>query len=434
MKFSKISLKKQLSLLLIALLVFIVGYLVPTINDNLTRITDNEMYTTLTMVQNSYYLHKVDLQDSLLDRQVYHIYYDKEEGVIMPTDLDTNDEVLSMSGVFYGGLEHVIESNSSFYRSKGVFEEYDMYYQIIEVVEGRYLVSLLHSTYSKQLFNSLQYEIIYMLYTTVLVIAIALFLWADSLITPLQQIRKYINSMNSDVPYDLQLDRNDEIGILFKSLNKIKYELDLQSKHRDEMLHNISHDLKTPIALIKTYTQSVQDGVHPYGTLESSVDIILENADRLESKVTSLLHLNHLDYSVEEKKASEVDMKALIEHLVDQMRAMHPEIEIKLYLKPVYFEGDIEHWRICVENILENAYRYVDSKIIIWLRQDYLEIYNDGASIPDKNVHDLFLPYKKGIKGQFGLGLSIVLKTVSLYEYEVFALNLEVGVSFVIYK
>lgn len=434
MKLTSISLKSQLTLLLVALALFIVVYLVPTINENLTRITDNEMYSTLTMVQNSYHMHHVDLKDSLVDRQVYHIYYDINDGVTVPTDLDQNDEVLLMGGIFNSDLDSLIISGDSFIRNKGRYENYDMYYQIIEVDNGTYLISLLRSSYSKQLFNSLQNEIIYMLYTALFVIATVLFLWVNSLITPLIQIRKYINSMNSEFSYDLELERTDEIGVLFHSLNKIKYDLDVQSKHREEMLHNISHDLKTPIAIIKTYTQSVQDGVHPYGTLDSSVDIIMENADRLENKVTSLLHLNHLDYSADAKKSENVDMKQLVEKLVDQMRAMHPEIEFNLYLNQVYFEGSQEHWRICIENILENAYRYVNSKIVIWLREDYLEVYNDGSSIPEENVHDLFLPYKKGVKGQFGLGLSIVLKTVNLYDYEVFALNLEVGVSFVIYK
>lgn len=434
MKLTSISLKSQLTLLLVALALFIVVYLVPTINENLTRITDNEMYSTLTIVQNSYHMHHVDLKDSLVDRQVYHIYYDINDGVTVPTDLDQNDEVLLMGGIFNSDLDSLIISGDSFIRNKGRYENYDMYYQIIEVDNGTYLISLLRSSYSKQLFNSLQNEIIYMLYTALFVIATVLFLWVNSLITPLIQIRKYINSMNSEFSYDLELERTDEIGVLFHSLNKIKYDLDVQSKHREEMLHNISHDLKTPIAIIKTYTQSVQDGVHPYGTLDSSVDIIMENADRLENKVTSLLHLNHLDYSADAKKSENVDMKQLVEKLVDQMRAMHPEIEFNLYLNQVYFEGSQEHWRICIENILENAYRYVNSKIVIWLREDYLEVYNDGSSIPEENVHDLFLPYKKGVKGQFGLGLSIVLKTVNLYDYEVFALNLEVGVSFVIYK
>ena len=56
------------------------------------------------------------------------------------------------------------------------------------------------------------------------------------------------------------------------------------------MIHNISHDLKTPIATIKSYGESIKDGIYPYDTLEKSVDVIIENADRLEA--VSYTHLD----------------------------------------------------------------------------------------------------------------------------------------------
>lgn len=434
MNLSRISLKKQLVIILSVIVFFSIVFLVPTINKNVSRITDDEMYITLTMVQNSFYHHEVDLQDTLSNRQIYHLFFDKTEGVSLPTTLNQNDEVLAMTDIFYDSLEHVIQNELSFYRSKGIHDDYDMYFQIIEIEEGKYLISLLHTTYSKQLVSSMRNEIVYMLYTALFVIGTVLFLWVHSLLDPLTQIRKFVSTMYSDNPYPIEIDRNDEIGVLYDSLIKMKEDLYIQSKHRDEMLHNISHDLKTPIALIKTYTESIRDGVYPYGDMDSSMDIILENASRLEYKVTSLLHLNHLDIKNEEKLDLRVNMKLLIEHLVAQMQALHPEIKFKLHLNDAYFTGDTEHWRICIENILENAYRYVNSTIVIWLRRDYIEIYNDGPNIPNENIRDLFLPYKKGVKGQFGLGLSIVLKTVELYQYELDAVNLDVGVSFVIYK
>lgn len=87
-----------------------------------------------------------------------------------------------------------------------------------------------------------------------------------------------------------------------------------------------------------------------------------------------------------------------------------------------------------MENIVDNAYRYVDKKIKIILKNDYLEIYNDGEPIDNDNIEALFQPYEKGTKGQFGLGLSIVHKTCTMYGYNVAAVNQETGVSFIIEK
>ena len=182
----------------------------------------------------------------------------------------------------------------------------------------------------------------------------------------------------------------------------MKEEIDKQSKIKEEMIHNISHDLKTPIALIKSYSQSVKDDIYPYGDKNSSMDIIIENAERLDGKVKSLLYLNRLDFISGENSDSEVDMHELIEHIVIQLQGMHPEIEIETDLAFVSFKGDEECWRICVENIVDNAYRYVDKKIKIILKNDYLEIYNDGEPIDNDNIEALFQPYEKGQKVNLG--------------------------------
>ena len=144
--------------------------------------------------------------------------------------------------------------------------------------------------------------------------------------------------------------------------------------------------------------------------------------------------MNRLDFISGENSDSEVDMHELIEHIVIQLQGMHPEIEIETDLAFVSFKGDEECWRICVENIVDNAYRYVDKKIKIILKNDYLEIYNDGEPIDNDNIEALFQPYEKGTKGQFGLGLSIVHKTCTMYGYNVAAVNQETGVSFIIEK
>ena len=90
--------------------------------------------------------------------------------------------------------------------------------------------------------------------------------------------------------------------------------LSLQESIKEEMIHNISHDLKTPIALIKTYSESVKDDIYPYGDKNSSMDIIIENANRLDHKVKSFLYLNRLDYLQGENKETEpFEIKETIE-------------------------------------------------------------------------------------------------------------------------
>ena len=74
------------------------------------------------------------------------------------------------------------------------------------------------------------------------------------------------------------------------------------------------------------------------------------------------------------------------------------------------------------------------SVIMITLKKDTLVIYNDGDPIDEDKKEDLFNPYVKGVKGQFGLGLSIVAKIADMYGYDIHAENKDPGVAFIFTK
>ena len=213
-------------------------------------------------------------------------------------------------------------------------------------------------------------------------------------------------------------------------------ELKKQEKTKEDMIHNISHDLKRPIGAIKSYGESIKDGIYPYGTVEKSVDVIIENAERLEKKVHSLLYMNRVEYLISQENGEKsINMKEVIEFVVQNIRLIRPEIEFQLHLNDVIFEGSEEPWRIVVENILENALRYAQTKITIILNdRDGLSIENDGEKIEEDRIATLFKPYEKGAGGKFGLGLSIVSKVVHAYGYHICGENSQDGVIFKIYK
>ena len=73
------------------------------------------------------------------------------------------------------------------------------------------------------------------------------FIWVSSLIN-IKLIKNYIDDIKEDKESTLHIDRRDEIGIVSSSLIEMKEEIDKQNEIKEEMIHNISHDLKTPIA------------------------------------------------------------------------------------------------------------------------------------------------------------------------------------------
>lgn len=431
---AKFSLQKQLALIFISLMILIIAVLLPVIDSNLNKIIDQEMYTVLNNSQYNFKNYNFSLESKVQEKQIHHMYYDESDGKVYPSTIVSQSEALGMVDVFRDGLLKMIKEKKTDCQAKGEYRGKTMYYQIQQTDDGFYLISLMYSDYSNELMSSLKEQIIYIFYIALAIIGIIIFIWVASLIKPLKLIRNYIDDIKEEKNSVLTIDRNDEVGIVSRSLVDMKEQLDIQNKIKEEMIHNISHDLKTPIALIKTYGQSIKDDIYPYGDKDSSMDVIIENAERLDSKVRSLLYLNRLDYMKDNVKTDKISMKVVIEHLTDQLISMHPTIKVELNLEDSYFIGEEEHWRICIENIMDNAYRYVNSTIIITLKENYLEIYNDGEAIDEENLEQLFKPYQKGTKGQFGLGLAIVNKTVTLYGYTVTAANKEKGVSFIIRK
>ena len=429
---TKYSLQKQLVIIFSIIAIGVLAILLPIIDNNLTHVIDNEMYDVLTRSQNDFYTYDFSPDYVGSDKQIYHFTYNINEDTLTTAQNISAKKYQILDYVFQNDLYKMVKKNKKKLQEKVKMQDQTVYYQIVKADDSNYIISLVYSDYSKTLINNLKDQVIDIFYIAFLIIGLALFIWVSSLIKPLKLIKNYIDDIKNDKESELHIQREDEIGVLSSSLIEMKEEIDRQNEIKEEMIHNISHDLKTPIALIQTYAQSIKDDIYPYGDKDSSVDVILENTDRLEKKVKSLLYLNRLDYISGQIGDETCSMKELIEHIVFQLTAMHPQIEIITDLQDSSFKGKDDYWRICIENIIENAARYVHHEIKIILKDQYLEIFNDGEPIDNSNPESLFQPYEIGHKGQFGLGLSIVYKTVTMYGYKVEAVNRVDGVSFII--
>ena len=433
--FKKLSLVQQLIVVLCFVGLLLVAVLMPIVDYNVTSIVDKQMYERLTISQYSIIYNNI--MPYKQEKEVYHIIYETSNNFFVQSNIGSVQVVYDLySYLFKDDLAKIVNTDQEVLKNKGEYDERTYYYMITKINNtSKYLISLVDSEYSVSLIASLRNQIIYIQYGFFIIFALVMILWVLTLINPLKKIKNYIDNIKDRKDSDLIMNREDEIGIVSKALVEMKEDLDKQESIKEEMIHNISHDLKTPIALIQTYAQSIKDDVYPYGDKDSSIDIILENADRLEHKVKSFLYLNRLDYlQGEDNEIGSFAIQDVIEKIVLQMDFMKPDLHLETELEDVQFDGDEEHWRVAIENIIENASRYAKSVIKITLKEDYLEIYNDGENIDEATLPYLFDPYVKGVKGQFGLGLSIVSKISSMFQYSVTAKNHDVGVSFIFQK
>ena len=430
------SLTQQLMSVVLVSLAFFIFFLMVFIFGNINSLLREQLYsnidsTQLRVVRN---LKGSSSSDELFigtDPNVVHILYPTDDSKQIQTNANTKIDV-ELDGLF---RENISKQTLDIERYESTKTSLDIVYQIRKVDDSTTIVSFVPQSYMDQFKLTLVNGVVNILLVIVGILFLLLMLWVGYLIHSLKQIEVYINKYRKGQKAELKLDRNDEVGELGRAIVQMNDEIKRQEQLKEEMVQNISHDLKTPIATIKSYGESIKDGIYPYETLEKSVDVIIEHANRLEKKVHSLLLLNRMGYLIAEDKGNDkTDMKAVIEKVILSLKVFKPSIELKTDLTSCSYYGSEEPWRVVIENILDNALRYAKTEITIDLKPDYCIIYNDGINIPEERIEQLFRPYEKGQGGQFGLGLAIVKRVLTAYHYTIRIKNLSYGVQFIIEK
>ena len=112
-----------------------------------------------------------------------------------------------------------------------------------------------------------------------------------------------------------------------------------------------------------------------------------------------------------------------------------PDVEFVLDIdkKSTIFRGNADMWEAIIDNILNNFMRYAKKQVKITVKNNKIILYNDGDVIDEKVLNNIFTPYEKGVNGVFGLGLSIVKKTLHFLNYDISIENVKNGVKFTIY-
>lgn len=432
----ELSLSQQLLSMIFFFIMVFALFVVIFLSPSIERFTEAELYNRLHSAQESLILYADNHPGESID-------FVQTDGTVSAYVFDHSSNIFS---VIYGDkIDEVLKqrllanANSPYSGTLDAYYTSDtnrILYSKTLLKDGRELITVMSSASQQRLRSSLINGVVLMNVTFVLGFMVILLVWVTTLIIPLSQIKLYIAKIKNEEDAELAIKRNDEIGEVADALRDMNAQLKKQNREKEEMIQNISHDLKTPIATIKSYGESIKDGIYPYETLEKSVDVIIEHANRLEKKVKSLIILNKMDYLKDTgEDGNHLNMNQVIDKALLSLKVIRPEITfVKDIDQGVFFHGEEEPWRIVVENLIDNALRYAKTYIKVSLHDGELCISNDGKNISKERLGTLFHPYEKGIDGQFGLGLSIVHRVVNTYGYHVEAENLTDGVNFRIWQ
>lgn len=277
---------------------------------------------------------------------------------------------------------------------------------------------------------------VYILLLVYIGVSIITAIWSTRIVKKIEMLKEKVDNLdNPNYHSKKEIKSDDELKSLDLAIDDMRVSLLKQEELRTQLYQNISHDFKTPLTVIKSYIEAVDDGVEDK---EKAFEVILEQTNKLEAKVHSLLHLNKLDYLKDKNLElnQKIDIEKIINFSIEKFKHQNSKIKVtKSIDKNSKFYGTEDIWETIIDNILNNFYRYAEKEIKITIKNNKITLYNDGPNIKEDFLDIMFVPYRKGIKGEFGLGLSIVKKSLVMMGYDVEVQNHnKKGVSFIIMK
>ncbi len=249
---------------------------------------------------------------------------------------------------------------------------------------------------------------------------------------PLRRLGKAIRQLGSGhFTTAIEVVGPQDIRELGEELDWLRRQLAALDEQKLQFLHNISHELKTPLAAIREGAGLLRDGI--VGNISAEqyevVEILHDNSLQLQEQVESLLKFN-LALAQEQLPDEEpLDLSELISLVVKkhQLVIRARNIFIVLRLQPVWVRGAAEQLQTIIDNLLSNAIKYSNDRGKVQIRlyrkgqQAILDVINDGVEIADEDKPHLFEPFFQGsspasgpIKGT-GLGLSIARRYLLLH-------------------
>lgn len=292
--------------------------------------------------------------------------------------------------------------------------------------------------------------------------------FARKMTTPILELAILSNRMaNLDFEARYESGGQDEIGLLGENFNRMSERLektiselktannslqkDIERKEkmeamRIEFLGNVSHELKTPIALIQGYAEGLKEGVNEDAeSREFYCDVIIDEAHKMNEMVKNLLTLNQIECGTEEIEFVRINLTEMIREVIRSMEYFQQQKGIQFIFEQkenVFVWADEYKLEQVIRNYLSNAFHHVDEVGIVRVDIEVNEekarvsVYNSGQPIPEADlpyIWDKFYKVDKSHAREYGgngIGLSIVKAIMDSFRQQYGVRNCDNGVEF----
>lgn len=300
-----------------------------------------------------------------------------------------------------------------------------------------------------------------------IVIFIITAIYSDSFTKPILEIRKKTCKIEQlNFHGELKLKGNDEISELGVSVNNLSHKIEntleeLKDKNlklqemydkereneilRKEFVSSVSHELKSPIAVISGYAQALEEGViSSQEDLEYYISVINDESRRMQIIVNDLLDLYKLESNTFKLELEEIFMEDLLKKIIkkNSLRFEEEKINLKVSFENLSIHGDVIRIEQAIQNYINNALSHMDKKKILHIALKNCDnaievsVYNSGNKIATEDMEKIWRGFVRIDKvrnykeKRVGLGLTIVKQIVDLHNGSCGVENQQEGVKF----
>ena len=308
---------------------------------------------------------------------------------------------------------------------------------------------------------------LYIGFGVILIGAAVIWHFSKRITKPITELTKVSQRMaNLDFEAKYESGGTNEIGVLGQNLNHMSDTLlqnmtelktannelkkDIEKKEeidlmRREFLSNVSHELKTPIALIQGYAEGLQENIIDDKEKDFYCEVIIDEANKMNGMVKKLLSLNQIESGQSQVEMERFDIVALIQGILQSSAILIQQKNAEVIFdreKPLYVWGDEFRVEEVINNYFSNALNHVKGKNKIEIRCEekegllYTSIFNTGDPIPKEDIDNVWTKFYKVDKartreyGGNGIGLSIVKAIMKSMNQQYGVSNYDNGVEF----
>lgn len=270
-----------------------------------------------------------------------------------------------------------------------------------------------------------------------------------STVKPIKQ-KDELGSLSNNM---LVMAKNLDVALndLKQANGKLKQDVEKRvqmEKEQREFFEHASHELKTPLSIVKSFAEGLQDGVNP-DKQDHYVEVIIEESEKMEVLITDMLDLAKLENGAIKLRKTSFLLSEMIENLADKLFYIAKKKDVLIEILPKneqHILADYEWLERVMQNLLINAVRHSEPNSVIVIRIELdqengsvvFKIENKGTQIPEEQLDKIWRRFyrtessRSRMTGGTGLGLAIVQQILDLHGFQYGAENMPDGVRFYI--